>query len=174
MVAPLHAKPPTAKDSGDADANEKPLITPEQAAAHKRNTQALMRRQGWDFPDPPLAVAPASPEQPLSETRARVAAAIDSLDGWLKGRASLEAELSAAKREEDEALDLSSGDRAKRTRRIADAQVAQRILAAISRTTRKTSIRWSMKCALLAISCAWRLTACTRNVTPHGSKPHTN
>ena len=53
---------------------------PEQAAAHKRNTLAGMRRQGWELKESQRATLESSPlPLPLAEARAAVARAIGDL-----------------------------------------------------------------------------------------------
>jgi hypothetical protein len=124
MVEPLHAKKP------NVELEEPPTLSPEKAAARKRNTVALMRAQGWDFPDQPAVPAPAPPPLPLKEARSAVAERIDQLGGWLKVRADLEADLSATREQQKRALGDTLGNRDERTERIAEAQIKERVLSA--------------------------------------------
>jgi hypothetical protein len=90
MVEPLHAK------KGPAATLEERPLSMEKAAARKRNMLALMRRQGYEFADPPLVPAPTSPALPLAEARAAVVARIDELANWLKARTGAEKPLALA------------------------------------------------------------------------------
>src|SRR5689334_8265944 len=117
MVEPLHAKQRPAAELETIEP-----LAPEKAEARKRNKVELMRRQGWEFKEPPIVPTPAAPELSLTDARASVATRIDALAAWLKGHAELESELDRVKAEQAEALTLSRGDRIMRTRAIAEAQ----------------------------------------------------